>query len=102
MKLSGYDAHLFIKELGRRFQKKDIGVIAENRKKYISFNVKIKVKLARVRNEDGTKVYENIQLRFIGSCRFMVPGLDKLAPNLDDDQCKNLREFCKEEEVLGL
>ena len=33
--LSGYDAHLFIKELG-----KDIGVIAENKEKYISFNVK--------------------------------------------------------------
>ena len=28
--LSGYDAHLFIKELGRRFNKNDIGVIAEN------------------------------------------------------------------------
>ena len=28
--LSGYDAHLFIKELGRKFNKNDIGVIAEN------------------------------------------------------------------------
>ena len=44
--LSGYDAHLFIKELGRRFNKNDIGVIAENKEKYISFNVKINVKLA--------------------------------------------------------
>ena len=47
--LSGYDAHLFIKELGRRFNKNDIGVIAENKEKYISFNVKINVKLAGVR-----------------------------------------------------
>ena len=46
--LSGYDAHLFIKELGRRFNKNDIGVIAENKEKYISFNVKINVKLAGV------------------------------------------------------
>ena len=44
--LSGYDAHLFIKELGRRFNKSNIGVIAENKEKYISFNVKISVKLA--------------------------------------------------------
>ena len=43
--LSGYDAHLFIKELERRFNKNDIGVIAENKEKYISFNVKINVKL---------------------------------------------------------
>ena len=70
--LSGYDVHLFIKELGRRFNKNDIGVIAENKEKYISFTVKIKVKLARVRDEDGKEVCENIQLRFIGSCRFMA------------------------------
>ena len=38
--LSGYDYHLFIKELGRRFNKNDI---AENKEKYISFNVKINV-----------------------------------------------------------
>ena len=38
--LSGYDAYLFIKELGKRFNKNDIGVIAENKEKYISFNVK--------------------------------------------------------------
>ena len=29
--LSGYEAHLFIKELGKRFNKNDIGVIAENK-----------------------------------------------------------------------
>ena len=39
--LSGYDDHLFIKELGRRFNKNDIGVIAENKEKYISFNAKL-------------------------------------------------------------
>ena len=46
--LSGYDAHLFIKELERRFNKNDIGVIAGNKEKYINFNVKIYVKLAGV------------------------------------------------------
>ena len=52
--LSGYDAHLFIKELGRRFNKTDIGVISENKEKYISFNVKITVKSAGVKYKDGT------------------------------------------------
>ena len=32
----------------------------------------------------------------------MALGLDKLASNLDDDQCKHLRQFCKEEEVFRL
>ena len=60
--LSGYDAHLFIKELGRKFNKNDIGVSAEKKEKYTSFNVKINVKLAGVKNKDGTEVYKNIQL----------------------------------------
>ena len=40
-----------------------------------------------------------IQLRFIGSFRFIASSLDKLASNLDEDQRKNLREFYREEEV---
>ena len=32
----------------------------------------------------------------------MASSLDKLASNLDDDQCKNLREFYEEEEVFRL
>ena len=87
-------------ELGRRFNKNDIGVIAENKEKYISFNTKINVKMVGVSNKDGTEVCKNIQLRFIDSCRFMALGLDKLASNLDDDQCKHLREFCKEYKVF--
>ena len=71
-------------------------------RKYISFNVKINVRLAEVSNKDGKEVHKNIQLRFIDSCRFMASGLDKLACNLDGDQCKHLREFYKEEEVFRL
>ena len=100
--LSGYDTHLLIKELGKRFNRDDIGVIVENKKKYISFNVKINVKLAGVSNEDGKEVRKHIQLRFIDSCRFTASDLDKMASNLGDDQCKHLREFYKEEEVFRL
>ena len=97
--MTGYDAHLFIKELGRRFKRRNIGVIAENKDKYISFNVKIKVKLAGVRDEDGTEVCENSQSRFIDSCRFMTSSLDKLASNLcgtsriQCDKCKGSMEL---------
>ena len=64
---SGYDAPLFIKKLGQRFSKNDIGVIAENKEKYIRFNVKINVKLAGVSNKDSTEVCKTIQQRFIDS-----------------------------------
>ena len=77
--LSGYDAHLFIKELGKKFNKDDIGVIAENKEKYISFNIKINIKLAGVKHKDGTEVCKNIQLRFTDSFRVMASSLDKLG-----------------------
>ena len=100
--LSGYDAHLFIRELGKKFNKDDIGVIAENKEKYISFNVSIPVKIADVTDKNGKAVIKKVKLRFIDSCRFMASSLDKLAGNLDDDQCKNLRQFFDDEEHFKL
>ena len=97
--LSGYDADLFFKELGRKFDKDDIGVIAENKEKCISFNVKINVKLAGVKDKDGKEVYKNIKLGFIDSLRFMASSLNKLANNLygtsgiQCDQCKGNMEL---------
>ena len=66
--LSGYDAHLFIRQLGEKFQAEDIGVIAENKEKYISFNVKVDVQL----EIDGKPVTKKIELRFIDSFRFLL------------------------------
>ena len=77
-------------------------MIAESNEKYISFIVKIKVKLARLINEDGKEVSKNIQLRLIDSCRFTETDLNKLASNLDDDQFKQHKEFYKGEKVLKL
>lgn len=74
--LSGYDIYLFIKELGKKFNEDDTGVIPENNKKYIIFNVKININLIGVSNEDGKEARKNNHLRFIGSCRFMVSDLD--------------------------
>ena len=51
--LDSYDAHLFIKELENKL---DTGVIAVKKEKYISFNVKVNVKLAGVTNNDWKKV----------------------------------------------
>ena len=98
--MSGYDAHLFIKELGKRFNKNNIAVTAENKEKCISFNVKTNVRLAGVSNKDGTEVCKNIQLRFIDTSRFMTSSLDKLASNLwgtsevQSDKCSVISDEC--------
>ena len=54
--ISGYDVHSIIRELGKKFDTSKIGVIAENKEKYISFNVDIVVD--RYEDELG-KIKEN-------------------------------------------
>ena len=87
-----YDAHLFITGLGKKMNKDDNGIFVESKEKYISFNVKVNVKLVGLTNKNGKEAKKNIQLRF--RCRFMPSSQDKLASNLCDksgiqcDKCK--------------
>ncbi|XP_057296192.1 uncharacterized protein LOC130625142 [Hydractinia symbiolongicarpus] len=97
--LSGYDAHLFIRELGEKYDTQDTGCIAENTEKYISFNVRIKVPIAGM---GYGETYKKIEIRFIDSCRFMPSSLEKLAKNLDDKQCKNIRWYFTEDDTFKL
>ena len=78
--LSGYDAYLFIRELGKKFDKGKVGVIAENKEKYISFNVDVVVD-KYVDELDKVKE-KKIQFRFIDSIRFMASSLGSLMNNL--------------------
>ena len=41
--LNGYDARFLIRELGKKYDTGKIGVIAENKEKYISFTVDVVV-----------------------------------------------------------
>ena len=76
--LSGYDAHLFIKELGKHSN--NIGVIAKNKEDYITFSVNVEVdKYTDKNGEEGDKF---IELRFINSFKFMASSLDSLTSNL--------------------
>ena len=56
--LSGYDAHLFIKELG--VKSNDIGVIVKNKEDYITFSVKVAV--SRYTDKDGDERDRTIKL----------------------------------------
>jgi len=89
--LSGYDAHIFIRELAQQFNVDEMEVLAENTEKYISFSVPIKVPII---DKNGNPVmYKDIRgkervktgkciLRFIDSCRFMKASLSSLVDNL--------------------
>ena len=94
--LGGYDAHLFIRELGKKFDKGKIGVIAENKEKYISFSVDVVVD--KYLNKEGRERERKIQLRFIDSMRFMASSLDALSSNLvgvNGMVCNVYRDSCE-------
>jgi len=77
--LSGYDSHLFIKNLGKT--QGQIDCIPNNEEKYISFS--------KSANDDKKFKYK---IRFVDSFKFMSSSLDKLVKNLEPDQFKNLKE----------
>ena len=76
--LSGYDTHLFIKELANYGSR--MGVIAKNREDYISLLIKVEVD--KYINKKGIEKSKEIELRFIDSFRFMSSSLDSLVNNL--------------------
>ena len=91
--LSGYDSHLFIKNLG--FSAGNIDCIPNNEERYISFTKRIQVGSYEkvVINKQGEIDLETIALhhkiRFIDS--FMAASLDKLVNNLPKDDFGNLK-----------
>ena len=76
--LSGYDTHLFIRELGAYTS--DMEVIAKNKEDYNSFSIKVLVDSYIDKN--GEEKDKLIELRFIDSFKFMSSGLDFLTKNL--------------------
>ena len=73
--LSGYDTHLFIRELGAHTS--DMEVIAKNKEDYISFSVKVPVE--KYIDKNGEEKDKLIELRFIDSFKFMSSSFDSLT-----------------------
>ena len=109
--LSGYDAHLFTKELG--VSSGEINCIANTEEKYISFTKKILMetvdetveKTPGKKNTKEREIYLNN--RFIDSFKFMSYGLDSLVKNLtgngtDDSRILHTKTRFQEKTYLCL
>ena len=90
--LSGYDSHLFIKNLG--FNEGNIDCIPNNEEKYISFTKEIQVDTYMKKGE--TKPLHH-KIRFIDNIKFMSDKLEDLVKNLPKDDFKNLEREYKDE-----
>ena len=101
--LSGYDSHLFIKNLG--FSVGDIDCIPNNEEKYISFTKEIQVGsyTMKVKNKRGEINLEtkplNYKIRFIDSFKFMATSLDKLVNNLPKDAFNSVKKEYAEDKL---
>ena len=99
--LSGYDSHLFIKNLG--FSAGNIDCIPNNEERYISFTKRIEVGSykKKVKNNQGETKYEikplHHQIRFIDS---MATILDSLVNNLPKDAFNNLKKHYAKDSLL--
>ncbi|CAB4008822.1 uncharacterized transposon-derived, partial [Paramuricea clavata] len=71
--LEGYDAHLFIKNLGVNIPKTE--------EKYISFTKEVVVD--KFKGKDGKEKNIKRELRFLDSFKFMASSLDKLTKGLE-------------------
>jgi hypothetical protein len=84
--LEGYDAHLFIKNLG--VSSGDIKCIPKTEEKYISFTKEVVVD--EFKDKNGKQKRIKRELRFLDSFKFMASSLDKLTKGLGKDDFKNL------------
>ena len=88
-KLSGYDGHLFIKNLD--FTAGNIDCIPNNEEKYISFTKNREVgSYIHKKGETKTKYHK---IRFIDSFKFMAASLDSLVNNLPEGALNNLKKY---------
>ena len=87
--LSGYDSHLFIKNLG--FTAGNIDCIPNNEEKYISFTKKIET--GSYMTKTGETKTISYKIRFIDSFKFMATSLDSLVNNLPEEAFKNLEKY---------
>ena len=87
--LSGYDSHLFIKNLG--FSQGNIDCIPNNEERYSSFTKSIEVGCYTSKEGENKPLHHKI--RFIDSFKFMAESLDSLVNNLPEDAFNNLKRY---------
>ncbi|CAH1101722.1 unnamed protein product [Psylliodes chrysocephalus] len=96
--LSGYDSHLFIKELYGEGERTE--VIAQNKEKYISFTKPLYTH--SYVDRDGMLRKNYIKLRFLDSYRFLADSLAGLSENLPSEFFVETRKCFAEKEKIDL
>ena len=95
--LTGYDSHLFIKNLGSSNPKENIECIPNNEEKYITFTKNIIV--GQYTNKKEEVKDKTFKIVFKDSLKFMSSSLGALVNNLPKNGFKNISKYYTPEEV---
>ena len=95
--LTGYDSHLFIKNLGSSNPKENIECIPNNEEKYITFTKNIIV--GQYTNKKGEVKDKTFKIVFKDSLKFMSLSLGALVNNLPKNGFKNISKYYTPEQV---
>ena len=95
--LTGYDSHLFIKNLGSSNPKENIECIPNNEEKYITFTKNIIV--GQYTNKKGEVKDKTFKIVFKDSNKFMRPSIEALVNNLPKNGFKNISKYYTPEQV---
>lgn len=96
--MSGYDCHLFIKQLCTYGEKVD--VVAQTKENYISFTKTLCMGLGC--DNAGNKKNKFLQLRFIDSFRFLSTSLEVLAKGLSENEFIETKKHFPNKEEFDL
>lgn len=96
--MSGYDCHLFIKELCSR--KERVDVIPVTKEKYVSFTKYIYIR--DYVNSRGEKKKKYLKIRFIDSFKFLSASLQNLGNNLADENFEETKRYFPQNEKFRL
>lgn len=96
--LSGYDCHMFIKELSNHGDR--IDVIAQSKEKYISFTKSIYIH--DYVDKDGCIKKKFLKLRFIDSFKFLAASLENLGNGLSVEQFTETRKHFPADDEFDL
>ena len=95
--LTGYDSHLFIKNLGSPNKKETLDCIPNNEEKYITFTKNLIV--GQYTNKKGEIKDKTFKIVFKDSLKFMSSSLGALVNNLPKDAFKNISKYYTPEQV---
>ena len=89
--LTGYDSHLFVRDLADSCG--NVDVIPHNEQKYMTFTKKVLVDEKEIEKNGGKKIKKIYwKLKFLGSLNFMKSSLERLVGNLDRSQLNHMKK----------